>query len=287
MTAVNYVRQRDALHFITDGAAYSPSGVLLGVTQKATAFAHLPAVFCIRGPVAARGMLTNLTRVATFDAMVADFELEFEREFEHCASALTDTGLPDVEMMFGGWSEAAQEFQVYMISSCDGADRIAAEQLEARQGLAMPDAAFKLKRLEDVAAIAPNVPVSEISIAYGRPLASIDDIRDIDEFGIVLLELQRARLISNAPGLSPCCNIGGFGQVTTITRDAVSSRIICRWPDQVGEMMCPRPIDWPAWRRARQSARVASVLDDTEGLSKLKRDMLARKAAKGKLRVAS
>jgi hypothetical protein len=234
--------------------------------------------------VSARSILTQLTAVRSFDELIAGIESEFERIYSECAASLTNTGLPDVEMTVGGWSEASKEFQVYAIASCDGADRIAAEEFDA-ETLAMPDAAFKLKRHHDVVCVAPNIPVSAVSAAYGRSLASVDDIPDIEEFAIVLLELQRARLISNGSGLQPCCNVGGFGQVTTITCDAVSSRIICRWPDQVGEMMCPQPIDWPAWRRSRQSAAMANAMQGTEGMSKLKRDMLAKKAAKGKLRV--
>jgi hypothetical protein len=56
------------------------------------------------------------------------------------------------------------------------------------------------------------------------------------------------------------------------------------WPeDRVESVITPRAIDWVRWRAARLSAK--AIATAPAGTSKLKRDMMARKAAKGTLRL--
>jgi hypothetical protein len=41
--------------------------------------------------------------------------------------------------------------------------------------------------------------------------------------------------------------IGGFGQLTSISADGITQRIIERWPDVLGAPLRPGPIDWTRW----------------------------------------
>ncbi len=73
--------------------------------------------------------------------------------------------------------------------------------------------------------------------------------------------------------------IGGSAQLTTITPAGVQQRILTRWKeDKIGELIRPRPIDWAKWR--------AELEGPPAGLSRLKRQMMEKKLAKGKLRAA-
>ncbi|MGY2806391.1 hypothetical protein [Bradyrhizobium sp. USDA 4506] len=58
------------------------------------------------------------------------------------------------------------------------------------------------------------------------------DAIDPEVDGLAVLELQRANPHQEDGDF---CYVGGFAQLTTVTREAVTSRIIHRWPDKVGE----------------------------------------------------
>jgi hypothetical protein len=62
-----------------------------------------------------------------------------------------------------------------------------------------------------------------------------------------------------------------------LTKDEITSRILHRWPDEIGEKITPEPIDWSKWRAARAPAIP---------LSRLQRERMEKKARKGTLRAA-
>jgi hypothetical protein len=64
-----------------------------------------------------------------------------------------------------------------------------------------------------------------------------------------------------------------------LTKDEITSRILRRWPDEIGEKITPEPIDLRAWRAARAPAI-------PEGLSRLQRERMEKKLRKGTLRAA-
>jgi hypothetical protein len=58
--------------------------------------------------------------------------------------------------------------------------------------------------------------------------------------GIALAEAQRRTLIVPVGSTAKVYGIGGFLQLTTITSEAVSSRVIHRWPeDKIGQRIVP------------------------------------------------
>jgi hypothetical protein len=45
--------------------------------------------------------------------------------------------------------------------------------------------------------------------------------------------------------------IGGWGELTSISKDGIEQRVICRWPsDRLGAPLVVEPIDWAAWHKA-------------------------------------
>jgi hypothetical protein len=79
--------------------------------------------------------------------------------------------------------------------------------------------------------------------------------------------------------------VGGFAQVTTVTPTSIQQRILTRWDDKTGEPITPGPIDWAKWREQHGVSTKQPALP--AGLSRLKRQMLEKKAAKSKLRSAA
>ena len=68
-----------------------------------------------------------------------------------------------------------------------------------------------------------------------------EDNFDPERDGIALLEAQRLvsmPLDSRKPG-NVGCIVGGFAQLTVLSRSGVNSRVIHRWPDRIGERMDP------------------------------------------------
>ncbi|TDR95647.1 hypothetical protein [Enterovirga rhinocerotis] len=53
-----------------------------------------------------------------------------------------------------------------------------------------------------------------------------------------LLELQRDGIRrEQVPEGPEICGIGGFAEVTTITRELTQTQILRRWPDRIGKRM--------------------------------------------------
>lgn len=63
--------------------------------------------------------------------------------------------------------------------------------------------------------------------------ATSDDFDPVRN-GVALMEAQRAELIVPA-GWGACHTVRGFAQLTTITRDCITTRVLKRWPDQIGQ----------------------------------------------------
>lgn len=59
------------------------------------------------------------------------------------------------------------------------------------------------------------------------------DVLDADCDGVAILELQRAY---REPAW-PWCRVGAFAQLTTVEMDRITTRIIHRWPDRIGERL--------------------------------------------------
>jgi hypothetical protein len=74
--------------------------------------------------------------------------------------------------------------------------------------------------------------------------------------------------------------VGGIGHLVTCTKDGITMRELCRWDDEIGQPITPKPIDWKAWHA--QHGPLANV--DLTSLSRLQRERMLKKAKKGTLR---
>jgi hypothetical protein len=106
--------------------------------------------------------------------------------------------------------------------------------------------------------------------AMGGPVYDLAQIWDIDEFASNLLAAQRT--IGN-----PHRGVGAFGQITRVTKTECATRIFERYDDEIGEVMVPLEFDW----KARRAERAPAI---PEGLGRLQRERMEKKARKGALR---
>jgi len=262
MSALNVLKRRDVIHVVSDGGYYDDDGRVLSFGCKVYPIAHFPGFVGALGRVLAGPLLAAALGQAAsdIDALFDKIELllpEFEDRFED----VLEDGVSG--MMVGGWSAARNEMRLGYIKG---------------RAKSEPDI-HTLKIFAGDQAIAwPVISEARQLDAFGRLFYSIDDVPAPEDYAKRQLMAQRHTEFELPSGRKGC-GIGGFGQLTTITRDGVGTKIVARYPDRVGEYMTPEPIDWAAFRAEGTGA-------STAGLSRLQRDMLARKQRKAERRAS-
>ena len=203
MSAVNIFKAQRALHILSDGAACGPGGVLQGLRSRVAPLPHLGCALALRGPP---GFLDVVSWFATMAPA---------RSFEDLAGLLEDVVAQAVRA--GGGTDPGN-FEVFLAGLAgDGSPHI----LAVRGSL--PGGGSTLHHL--ARCIAPSDDGE-----FGRRLREAVDL-DAPNFnpvrdGVRLVERQR-----ELDG-----GIGGFVQLTTIMQEGISTRILHRWPDVVGQV---------------------------------------------------
>lgn len=281
MTALNIVRQpqHKQILVLSDGASYLPDGQLIGTASKVFPVPSWPGVVAGRGPTLAPALLGQHLALAfpTWDLMVQFAADALPSMVEACAVMLQSG---TIELVLAGWSQERERPETYLIRCDDelppGSTQADVDALIASGGIY--PGAFELCELPAVVCGPMIGPAARKVTGYagiadnGSSVAALADMR-------FALETQR-----HDPSLAfPC--VGGFALLTTITPEAVNQEIVHRWPeDQIGELIEPTPIeDWKAWRVALAIKSAGGIPD---GTSRMKREMIERKARKGTLRAA-
>ncbi len=162
-----------------------------------------------------------------------------------------------------GWSEEKdQPLAVCMNMWSDGHSRI--DQIIANSGGA--GERFKFEHCDF-----SGTPVPSPELRHTAGFWIPDDLNQVNpEIDLLhLLEVQRHEEVTGHHW------IGGSALLTSIDRTGVTQRIVHTWPeDKVGEVIKPLPINWKQWIAERKYA----------GLSRLQRERMMKKAAKGTLR---
>ena len=279
MSAINIVRQREAVHLFSDASVYDHDGVLRYVAPKTFALPHHPAVIGTRGPNRSTDIIgAGLAGMfATFDEMVDGIEGSLPNLVEESAQYLAGGGHPRIDLMIAGWSEREQAPRSFMIMTEENGwrpDHDLGDAVSVQTGNP-----YELRPLDELV-ISPTIDQDDIiaAISHGKGFDGIEHM-DLDAHGLMLLELQRAKRTALAPGRDAHHWVGGFAMISTVSRSGVSQRVLHRWEDQVGETISPPPVDWPEWWKERQRRRPA----ERPGVSRLQRERMEKKARKGTL----
>jgi hypothetical protein len=230
MTAINTVRQSDAVHIISDGAFCNDDGVILEIGPNAFPLPHFPAAVAIRGATHFLPFLIyRLCRdCGSFDELLSKIvgaALEVHVSFPMMLGTLGFGNVaPDFDLVVAGWSTARGKPESYIVTSRPH------EPSHAGKGWQIVD-------LPEVL-IAP--PVNELqakAVGWTVPMSAGEFRPDND--GLKLLEAQR--LSANLPrkelGSPRRHSVGGFVQLTTITRQKLQIEILHRWSDKVGQRL--------------------------------------------------
>jgi hypothetical protein len=199
VTAINVFRSRGVVHIATDGQSYR-GDVKTSLGPKVYVAAHMPLVLATRGLSEAKWLFGSMfcQAFAGFDELVDGLESEFPNMNSTYLRFVSDSTAHDArntELLFGGWSAARQQCEAYFIRAGD-------EQGERSYP------SWKLIELDGLAG--GPVPSTYVEV----------DPDHIEHDTIALMEAQRREF--------PL--VGGFCQLTSLTEQTVTERILRRWP---------------------------------------------------------
>lgn len=271
MSAAIYLRRREAAYLLTDAASYRRDGTMVSFDDKCIAIPELHCAFTTFGPANWTDLIAAECRARfrsyddLLDGIAAFSRLLF---YEHAAT-ITVNPSTTCELWMMGWSAARAQVVAFELAMCSDAE------WEKWQALApgLERAPFRAEAFT-VHIVANPVPTTQ-QIVEAR-LPSIADADEIDpELDLLhLMEIQRRVRFDG-----DCFCVGGYALLTRVDGGGVTQRRIHEWPeDCVGEKITPQPIEWFRWRAEREADKP---------LSKLKLDMLARRAAKAARRASA
>lgn len=225
MSAINIFTTPQAVHVVTDGAAYLSDGMMMAVVQKAHPIAHLRMVLAARGPSILTPLLAEAVQQAfrSYDAavlglrdVIAEAVDTYEAVLDRC-----DIGA-DFDLLMAGWSESRDCGEVYYLSSIDRPGAPAWTLSKCGPVVLSPNDDAMTERLRSKSA--------QLDLSRNDPLA----------VALVIMEEQRC-VAGLQGGGEPVHGVGGFAQATTVTRGGISSRILHRWADPIGVPLQPIP----------------------------------------------
>lgn len=260
MSALNIVKQHNEIHVVTDGCHYDNDGNILSFGPKAWPIAHFPGFVAVVGRTVAGPLFaTTICQFATNVDELFDGAEDIVRTLDATFADLLGDGLGQAAI--GGWSDERQQMRIAFITggACRHTAPYTMTEYHGDQILCSP----------------PLTPDLQNKM-FGGMFSSIQEALPAENFAKKQITAQR-QMTFKLPSGREGHGIGGFAQLLTVTRDSVSTKIVARFPDEAGGHLEPEPIDWATFRRES---------DATAGMSKLKRDMLMKKMAKGKLRAA-
>jgi hypothetical protein len=261
-------RKRGCIHVAGDSAMYLRDQTVVAFGSKFLTVPHWPGVITSTGNSAIVPHVgwTLAQLFSTFDELVAGVSDALPRLVEDYVALQERHGIRSgADLYFVGIS-AERGPEAYAIKTDDelppGTTR---EEAEASEHWAPP---FTLLKLPDL--VMTPVPTDQVVPANYEGIDLDDDPEQVTWSLRKILEMQRRMTLPEGIG-----GIGGFGQLATVSADGVTQRLLQRWPDQLGTPLRPPLIDWDEWHRDNPKPGAP--------MSRVKRDMLARKT--GKLRL--
>ena len=217
MTAINIIQKSAEILVMADGLGYDARGGPSQAVTKMAMLPHIPLLVAVRG----HGSIAHLivAKFATEKRTGFDAFLEFLAGFAREVIPQTNThfGTPDFphEIHAVGFSESRGRLESHFLATSDA-------YVNRGRG------AYTL-HTEDEPMVASPQP-SEEAITAARFVCPPVRKFDPSDHGVRLMDAQRRTYPDK---------IGGFLQLARVTREGISSRIIHRWPDEIGKRLAP------------------------------------------------
>jgi hypothetical protein len=238
MTAIVIAAQpkRGLVHVLTDAAQYR-DGKVICFGNKSAPVPQWPGVITCTGSAFNTTLFRSglAERFSTWDDMIAGAESELPQ-------MVKDYGLSWSTVVLAGISRSRGPELYSFDNDARLPDHISGAEKDASPYHSEP---FKLIRLPDVIM---SPPVTDAATLVGADFEGIDVDADPDSVIWSMrkhLAMQRAMPLPDGIG-----GIGGFGELSTVSADGVTHRIVDRWPgDEIGAPLHHGPADWVAWHR--------------------------------------
>lgn len=283
MSAVNVlVQPRQGVHILSDGLGYRPDGVIVRIGPKCFTIPNANCAIASMGAGSAALVFGyDLgSEYSTFDEIVENAEKAIPGIYQRHKKTFDQAQFSDVQLFIAGWSDERDQAEAYAMLVTDGSSDEHWRKMHASED-AFAFEPFKLQRIDDYACN-PGVEIETMKAAHypvrGTTLEEIVANTDPQVDLLHMMEMQRRMETPLRAGLDLHYWVGGFALLTSVTRDGITQKVLHRWSeDRVNDVVTPQPIDWAAWRAARTANTV-----DFNNMSRLKREMAARKAAKSR-----
>ena len=214
----------DGISMFSDGAAYDEEGIVRRVHAKQIVRPDIDTVITTSASGLSLSMLNHV--------MAADGPTGFDQvvdampgwTVEVLASMDRIHGGKNYAMfLYGGWSEREQRWRGYLIATYDlPAYGVAAFEATMLHSFAKPNAS----------------PEALEAAGLPRDLAEANEPASI--LGAkLMLALRQTRQEMHGPGTARGYVVGGFIQHTHLQRGRVDSRVVYRWPDEIGRVIDP------------------------------------------------
>jgi hypothetical protein len=234
MTAINVIRQGDGVHIISDGAFCDANGILCEIVPNTWLLPHLPAAVAIHGsPHLMPFLMYRLSRechsLDEIAARIANIAIDVHISFPMTHGTLDYGNIkPEFDLIIAGWS-AQDRRPKSLLVTCP--DRTKSRNFQT---------GWKVLELSDML-IAPPITEQVVSSIGWKVPDSAEAFRaDVD--GLKLLQAQRLLRGPMNPRSSTVTHgfmVGGFVQLTSISEHGVNTRILHRWPDEIGRRIDP------------------------------------------------
>lgn len=235
MSSTILIQQTGAVHLITDGASYTPDGILVDVSSKITEIPWARSAFYIRGASWPTLTIKHLAaEVETFDQFCDVLPSIMEgamQGFDHVTCGVADPVTRHFEITCIGWSQRMGKVTAAIAATWAPNDPDDVTGLSQANGYEQ----YQLM----IAPLAGMEPVIDATAALGRAIETPEDLEamDIEKDGLALIEAQR-RLPFKMHG-RPAYLVGGIAELTTVTEAGVSRKTLTVWPDRIGEPIQP------------------------------------------------
>ena len=262
MSSITIIQQRDAVHFVTDAAHYDLEGVVVAVESKICELHRSGCVFSTRGSNWSTQFLEwMLSRCESFDEILRVLPgvmSAIDTAFLTFASDIPPR-MRHYIITVAGWSEKAQRVTTAMACTYSKGDAADTEGWSAHDFYGQYTPVY-------VPAVITIPPVA-LDDALGRAVDDTDDwvqAMDPASDGLAIFEQQRRFISTYADSVRYI--VGGFAELTTVTRTGITRTVLKEYPDRVGELIAPEgavPIAdaWArelAWRKANAEQAAAA-----------------------------
>lgn len=232
MTANAMFVAEDGIVVFSDGAAYDETGTVRQIVGKQTIRADIDTVITCSSSGSALTLLNlpfNADAPRSFDE-VANLmprwlqEVVGLMEAAHPSEHETDNW---AMFLYGGWSDSAQAWKAYFINSLSWSVNGSAYE--------------KYKPVPLVSYVKPSASAEALAkVGLPADLNTLPGPVDPHDLGLrMMMALRHTEQTEiHGPGTDSGYIVGGFLQHTHLRRGRAETRIVYRWPDEVG-----RPID--------------------------------------------